>query len=339
MNISQKRIVTYWLYLGLILVGLMIIIGGITRLTNSGLSMVEWELIKGTIPPLNETQWQEKFTKYQQHPEYQKINPNMLLSEFKKIFFWEYLHRIWGRLIGLVFIIPFVIFWTKKWLHTTQKKQLVVLLGLGALQAFIGWFMVKSGLVDIPAVSHYRLATHLITAFGLMCYIYWLILSLNNIKREPNQRINQLSKWLISVLVIQIIYGAFVAGKDAGYSVPVDGGVFKKIFGYTTRIPNNFNLLENGLDIQAFHRIFAWVVFAISIIIYNKSKNTNLKTNGMLVFGLVITQISLGIATLLSRVQIHTAITHQFIAILLLLAVIRLTYLSSGESQLKEVKL
>ena len=333
MNISQKRIVTYWLYLGLILVGLMIIIGGITRLTNSGLSMVEWELIKGTIPPLNETEWQEKFTKYQQHPEYQEINPNMLLNEFKKIFFWEYLHRIWGRLIGLVFIIPFVIFWTKKWLNTTQKKQLVVLLGFGALQAFIGWFMVKSGLVDIPAVSHYRLAIHLITAFGLMCYIYWLILSLNNIKREPNQRINQLSKWLISVLVIQIIYGAFVAGKDAGYSVPVDGGVFKKIFGYTTRIPNNFNLLENGLDIQAFHRIFAWFVFAISIIIYNKSKNTNLRTNGMLVFGLVITQISLGIATLLSSVQIHTAITHQFIAILLLLSVIHLTYLSSEKFQ------
>ena len=333
MNISQKRIVTYWLYLGLILVGLMIIIGGITRLTNSGLSMVEWELIKGTIPPLNETQWQEKFTKYQQHPEYQEINPNMLLSEFKKIFFWEYLHRIWGRLIGLVFIIPFVIFWTKKWLNTTQKKQLVVLLGFGALQAFIGWFMVKSGLVDIPAVSHYRLATHLITAFALMCYIYWLILSFNNVKRELNQRINQLSKWLIGVLVIQIIYGAFVAGLKAGYLLPIDGGFFKSIFGYKVRSASDFSLLKNGFDIQAFHRIFAWVVFAISIIIYNKSKNTNLKTTGMLVFGLVITQISLGIATLLLRVQIHVATTHQFIAILLLLAVIRLTYLSSEKSQ------
>jgi len=333
MNTSQKRIVTYWLYLGLILVGLMIIIGGITRLTHSGLSMVEWKLIGGTIPPLNENQWQETFTKYQQFPEYKKINTGMSLSEFKAIFFWEYLHRLFGRLIGLIFIIPFLIFWTKKWLDNSQKKKLLILLGLGALQGFLGWFMVESGLVDIPAVSHYRLATHLLTAFTLMCYIYWLILSFNNIKREPNQRINRLSKWLISILVIQIIYGAFVAGLKAGYLIPLDGGFFKIIFGYTVRNDSDFSLLRNGFDIQAFHRIFAWVVFAISIIIYNKTKNTNLKTTGMLVLGLVITQISLGIATLLLRVQIHVATTHQFIAILILLVVVRLTYLSSGKSQ------
>ena len=333
MNTSQKRIVTYWLYLGLILVGLMIIIGGITRLTHSGLSMVEWKLIGGTIPPLNENQWQETFTKYQQFPEYKKINTGMSLSEFKAIFFWEYLHRLFGRLIGLIFIIPFLIFWTKKWLDNSQKKKLLILLGLGALQGFLGWFMVESGLVDIPAVSHYRLATHLLTAFTLMCYIYWLILSFNNVERQPNQIINRLSKWLISLLVIQIIYGAFVAGLKAGYLLPLEGGVFKSIIGYSLRSANDFSLLNNGFDIQAFHRLFAWVVLAISIIIYNKSKNTNLKTTGMLVFGLVITQISLGIATLLLRVQIHIATTHQFIAILLLLAVIRLTYLSSEKSQ------
>ena len=333
MNTSQKRVVISWLYLGLILVGIMIIIGGITRLTHSGLSMVEWKLIGGTIPPLNENQWQETFTKYQQFPEYKKINTGMSLSEFKAIFFWEYLHRLFGRLIGLIFIIPFLIFWTKKWLDNSQKKKLLILLGLGALQGFLGWFMVESGLVDIPAVSHYRLATHLLTAFTLMCYIYWLILSFNNVERQPNQIINRLSKWLISLLVIQIIYGAFVAGLKAGYLLPLEGGVFKSIIGYSLRSANDFSLLNNGFDIQAFHRIFAWVVFVISIIIYNKSKNTNLKTTGMLVFGLVITQISLGIATLLLRVQIHVATTHQFIAILLLLAVIRLTYLSSEKSQ------
>ena len=333
MNTSQKRIVTYWLYLGLILVGLMIIIGGITRLTHSGLSMVEWKLIGGTIPPLNENQWQETFTKYQQFPEYKKINTGMSLSEFKAIFFWEYLHRLFGRLIGLIFIIPFIIFWTKKWLDNSQKKKLIILLGLGALQGFLGWFMVESGLVDIPAVSHYRLATHLLTAFTLMCYIYWLTLSFNNVERQPNQIINRLSKWLISLLVIQIIYGAFVAGLKAGYLIPVKGGFFEIIFGYTLRSSNDFSLLENGFDIQAFHRIFAWVVLAMSIVIYNKSKKTKLRTTGMLVFGLVITQISLGIATLLLRVQIHVATTHQFIAILLLLAVIHLTYLSSEKSQ------
>ena len=333
MNTSQKRIVTYWLYLGLILVGLMIIIGGITRLTHSGLSMVEWKLIGGTIPPLNENQWQETFTKYQQFPEYKKINTGMSLSEFKAIFFWEYLHRLFGRLIGLIFIIPFIIFWTKKWLDNSQKKKLIILLGLGAFQGFLGWFMVESGLVDIPAVSHYRLATHLLTAFTLMCYIYWLTLSFNNVERYPNQIINRLSKWLIGLLVIQIVYGAFVAGLKAGYLIPIKGGFFEIIFGYTLRSSGDFSLLENGLDIQAFHRIFAWVVLAMSIVIYNKSKKTKLRTTGMLVFGLVITQISLGIATLLLRVQIHIATTHQFIAILLLLAVMRLTYLSSEKSQ------
>ena len=333
MNTSQKRIVTYWLYLGLVLVGLMIIIGGITRLTHSGLSMVEWKLIGGTIPPLNETQWQEKFAQYQQFPEYKKINNGMSLSEFKAIFFWEYLHRLFGRLIGLIFIIPFIIFWSKKWFDNSQKKKLTILLGLGALQGFLGWFMVKSGLVDVPAVSHYRLATHLLTAFTLMCYIYWLILRFNNVERQPNPIINRLSKWLISLLVIQIIYGAFVAGLKAGYLIPTEGGVLKMIFGYTIRNGGDFSLLKNGFDVQAFHRIFAWVVFAISIIIYNKSKNTNLKTNGTLVIGLVITQISLGIATLILRVQINVATTHQFIAILLLLAVFHLTYLSSEKSQ------
>ena len=312
----------------------MIIIGGITRLTHSGLSMVEWKLIGGTIPPLNETQWQETFTKYQQFPEYKKINTGMSLIEFKAIFFWEYLHRLFGRIIGLIFIIPFIIFWTKKWLDNSQKKKLIILLLLGALQGFLGWFMVESGLVNIPAVSHYRLAIHLLTAFTLMCYIYWLTLSFNNVKRQPNQIINRLSKLLVSILVIQIIYGAFVAGLKAGYLVPIDGGIFKTIFGYKLRHAGDFSLLENGFDIQAFHRIFAWFVLAMSIIIYNKSKNTKLKNTGMLVFGLVITQISLGITTLLLRVQIHIATTHQFIAILLLLAVIHLIYLSSEKSQL-----
>ena len=334
MNTQQKRITTTWLYSGLVLIALMIIIGGITRLTHSGLSMVEWKLIGGAIPPLNETQWQETFAKYQQFPEYQKINTGMSLHEFKSIFFWEYLHRLLGRLIGLVFIIPFIVFWTKKWFNPKQKNQLLILLGLGALQGFLGWFMVKSGLVDVPAVSHYRLAIHLVTAFGLMCYIYWLVLIFNEVERKPNKTINKLSKWLIATLVIQIIYGAFVAGLKAGYLLPQGGSFFESVFGYTIRKTSDFSLINNGIDIQAFHRFFAWLVFTISLITYNKTKKTTLKNAGNLVLALVITQIILGISTLLLRVQIHTATTHQFIAIILLLAVVRLTYLSSGKSQL-----
>ena len=294
--------------------------------------MVEWKLIGGTIPPLNDIQWQETFEKYQQFPEYQKINTGMNLSEFKSIFFWEYLHRLLGRLIGLVFIIPFLIFWNKKWFNYKQKKQLLILLGLGALQGFLGWFMVKSGLVDMPAVSHYRLAIHLITAFGLMCYIYWLVLSFNGVEKTPNNNINKLSKWFIVVLTIQIIYGAFVAGLKAGYLLPKSGSILEAIFGYTIRNNADFSLLNNSFDIQAFHRLFAWVIFSISIIIYNKAKTTTLANVGNKMFFLVITQIILGIITLILKVPIHAAITHQFIAILLLLSAVHLTYLSSKRS-------
>ena len=334
MKTTQKKIIRNWLYSGLFLTALMVIIGGATRLTHSGLSMVEWKLIGGAIPPLNNVQWQATFEKYQQFPEYQKINTTMQLAEFKVIFFWEYLHRLLGRLIGLVFIIPFVIFWIKKWLNPKQKKQLLILLGLGALQGFLGWFMVKSGLVDVPAVSHFRLATHLITAFGLMCYIYWLILSFTKIETSTNKPINKLSQYLIITLLIQIIYGAFVAGLKAGYLIPLNGGVLESVFGYNFRNNNDFNLLNNGFDIQAFHRLFAWAVFAITLIIFNKTRKTTLAKAGNWIVGLTIFQIILGISTLLLSVQIHTAITHQFIAIILLLSAFRLTYLSSEKSQL-----
>lgn len=333
MNTTQKRIVTIWLYSGLILVALMVIIGGITRLTHSGLSMVEWKLIGGAIPPLNDAQWHDTFDKYKQFPEYQKINKGITLDAFKSIFFWEYIHRLLGRLIGLAFIIPFIIFWSKKWFNSLQKKQLLILLGLGALQGFLGWFMVKSGLVDVPAVSHFRLAIHLVTAFVLMCYIYWLTLSFNTVSKYKNRSINSFSKWFIAALMVQIIYGAFVAGLKAGYLLPIDSGLLQKIFGYSMRNATDFSLLNNPYDIQAFHRLFAWIVGVLAFILYNKTRKTQLASAGNLILILVITQITLGIATLLLRVQLHTAITHQFIAIVLLLAAVRLTYLSSENAQ------
>jgi heme a synthase len=334
MKTTQQKVIKNWLYSGLFLVALMVIIGGITRLTNSGLSMVEWRLIAGAIPPLNNLEWQETFEKYQQFPEYQKINIGMKLAEFKVIFFWEYLHRLLGRLIGLVFIIPFILFWIYNWINPKQIKQLLILLSFGALQGFLGWFMVKSGLTDIPAVSHFRLAIHLLTAFGIMSYIYWLILNFTEVKKKPNKTINRLSQYLMTSLLIQIIYGALVAGLKAGYLLSVNGGVLKNIFGYSFRNTNDFSLLNNGFDIQAFHRLFAWMIFAITLIIFNKTRKTNLMTAGTLVLVLTIIQIILGVSTLLLKIQIHTAITHQFIAILLLLSAVRLTYLSSEKSLL-----
>ena len=333
MKTSQKKWVTTWLYTGLILVAFMVVIGGITRLTHSGLSMVEWKLIGGAIPPLHEIEWEETFAKYQQFPEYQKINKGMSLSEFKSIFFWEYLHRVLGRLIGMVFIIPFVIFWFKKWFNNQQKKQLLILLALGALQGFLGWFMVKSGLADRPSVSHYRLAIHLVAAFTVMCYIYWLILSFNKVKKYSDHIIHKWNNWLIGALLIQIIYGAFVAGLKAGYFLQTNDSYLKNVIGYNFRNNNDVDFFNNPIDIQFFHRAFAWVVFILAIIIYKKTRKSNLTKVGTTVLGLVLLQIALGITTLLLRVQISLAITHQFIAIVLLLSAVRLSYLS-GKNQI-----
>jgi cytochrome c oxidase assembly protein subunit 15 len=329
MKTKQIKYLTIWLYSGLVLIALMVIIGGITRLTQSGLSMVEWKLIRGIIPPLNDVEWQETFAKYQQFPEYQKINSGMKLAEFKMIFFWEYIHRLIGRLIGLVFIFPFAFFWMKKWLNQKQKKQLLLLLFLGGFQGFLGWFMVKSGLVDRPHVSHFRLAIHLLSAFGLMCYIYWLILSFNKVSKKENTQIHKLSWWFIVVLIIQIIYGAFVAGLKAGYFLEINDGVVKQIAGYNFRNLNDFDLLYNAIDIQAFHRIFAWIVFILALFIYKKARNTNLKTISTILLSLVLFQIVLGITTLLSRVHLQTAVLHQLVAIIVLLSAVRLNYLSS----------
>ena len=333
MKSSEKKIIINWLYCGLLLVALMIVIGGITRLTHSGLSMVEWNLISGAIPPLNDLEWKESFKKYQQFPEFKKINSSMVLSEFKVIFFWEYIHRLLGRLIGLFFIIPLIIFWVKKWINQKQKKQLIILLSLGSLQAFLGWYMVKSGLVDIPAVSHFRLAIHLFTAFVLMCYIYWLILDFSNTVKKTSKSINRFSKYLIVALFIQIIYGAFVAGLKAGYSLN-GNWVIQNIFGYSLNKENTFDLLNSSNDIQAFHRFFAWIIFGITIAFFNKTRKTHLNKEGLVVIGLTLLQIVLGISTLLLRVQIHLAVIHQLTAIILLLSVIKITYLSNEKTQL-----
>ena len=333
MNTQQKNVISLWLYSGLFLVVAMVLIGGITRLTHSGLSMVEWKLIGGAIPPLNETQWQDVFSKYQQFPEYQKINTDMSLSEFKAIFFWEYLHRLLGRLIGVVFIIPFLWFWKKNWLDSKLKKQLIFLLLLGSLQGFLGWFMVKSGLVDVPAVSHFRLAIHLITAFALIVYIYWLIIEIRQKEKFPNSQINKLSKGFIVLLVIQIIYGAFTAGLKAGYLLPKGTGITESLFGYTLRNSSDFNLLNNGFDIQAFHRLFAWFVFFFAIYIWKKAKDTFLQKATLVLVAIISLQIVLGIITLLFEVPIFFAVAHQLVAVLVLLATTGLIFLSSENSQ------
>src|SRR6056300_46202 len=175
---KDNKKVIYWLLTGCLLIFIMVVVGGITRLTHSGLSISNYKLISGTIPPMNEIEWQEAFDLYKQYPEYQKLNNHFDLQDFKDIYFWEWLHRVIGRLIGVVFFLPFLYFLITKQLTKPTIKKATILLGLGAFQGFLGWYMVKSGLVDNPDVSHYRLAAHLTTAFITFAYTFWVALDL-----------------------------------------------------------------------------------------------------------------------------------------------------------------
>src|SRR5690606_35074911 len=191
--------------------------GGLTRLTNSGLSMVEWNMFMGSIPPMNEAEWQETFDKYKQYPEYQKVNFHFSVDEFKKIFLWEYTHRFLGRFIGLVFIVPFLWFLFRGKLWPSLTFKLVIILILGGFQGFLGWYMVESGLISNPDVSHYRLAAHLITAFLTFAYTFWVALDLLYPNNKNKQKGMGFWIWLLLfLLIIQIVYGAFVAGLNAG---------------------------------------------------------------------------------------------------------------------------
>ena len=215
---KDNKKVIYWLLSGCALIFVMVVVGGVTRLTHSGLSISNYKLISGTIPPMNDVEWQAAFNLYKQYPEYQKLNSHFTLQDFKDIYFWEWLHRVIGRFIGIVFFIPFLYFLITKQLSKPTIKKSIILLGLGAFQGFLGWYMVKSGLVDNPDVSHYRLAAHLTTAFITFAYTYWVTLDLKYpSKKTINIKLRNLIRFSLAILLLQIIYGAFVAGLDAGF--------------------------------------------------------------------------------------------------------------------------
>ena len=206
--------------IGAIMVFMMVAIGGITRLTHSGLSMTNWHLIVGSIPPLNDQEWQLSFEAYKNFPEYKELNYGFTLEDYKSIFWWEYLHRLLGRVLGIVFLIPFLFFMVKGWLQAKLRNQLLVVFILGAFQAFLGWFMVKSGLVDMPRVSHFRLAAHLVTAFISCLYILWIIFEINYPKTMVNTPVFPFRRHILLLILLtflQVIYGAFVAGLQAGF--------------------------------------------------------------------------------------------------------------------------
>tara|TARA_B100000945_G_scaffold296743_1_gene275255 strand:- start:1986 stop:3002 length:1017 start_codon:yes stop_codon:yes gene_type:complete len=314
-----------WLLIGCGMIFAMVIIGGITRLTGSGLSMVDWNLFMGVVPPLNEVEWQKTFNDYKKYPEYQLVNYNITLSEFKNIFYWEYVHRILGRLIGLVFIIPYMFFLFKKRFNTELVFQTTILLLMGAAQGFFGWWMVKSGLVDKPDVSHYRLAVHLITAFLTFAYTFWITLHLIYPKKlQYNQLLYKLSKVLFFIIIVQIIYGAFVAGLNAGkvYNTwPKMNGewIAESVYALS---PFWKNFTEGIAGVQFIHRVLPIIIILTAIYMYYKWKNQETykmeKMAFIMLFSIISIQVIIGIFTLIKAAPIMLALAHQICAFIML---------------------
>ena len=330
---KKNKSVIYWLLSGCVLLFIMVMVGGITRLTNSGLSMTDWHLVTDTFPPTTEEAWDEAFEEYKKFPEYQKINIHydFTMDDYKFIYFWEWFHRFIGRIIGIVFILPFAYFLITKKLDTSTIKKCIVLLFMGGFQGFLGWFMVKSGLVDHPDVSHYRLALHLTFAFITFAYTLWVALDL--IFPNRNEIFAPLRKWAriaLVFLIIQIVYGGFVAGMNAGMihnHWPLMSE--EKIIHETvwTEQPTLFkNLTEGKSGVQFVHRTLAYVVVGLMLFLYFKSRKYNLNnlqqkavTTLVLFVGL---QFLLGIFTLIYQVPLWLGLAHQMMAFLLLSAMV-----------------
>ncbi len=324
---KENKQVVYWLFSGCLLIFIMVLVGGVTRLTHSGLSISDYNLITGTIPPLNNEEWLEAFDLYKQYPEYQKINIHFTLSDFKSIYFWEWLHRFIGRLIGMVFIVPFLYFLIRKKLDGPTIKKSLILLLLGAFQGFLGWYMVKSGLVNRPDVSHYRLAAHLTTAFLTFAYSLWVALDLiYPQKKTIIKELRNLVRITFVLLIIQIIWGAFVAGLDAGFihnhwPFMSEGKLMHKTV-YLEHRPLIKNFIEGKSGVQFVHRYLAYIVVGLILFIsFKASKNhtSTLQKKGIrsLVL-LVLLQFVLGVFTLISAVPLWLGLAHQVVGFLLL---------------------
>ena len=324
----------FWLIFCLLLVFLIIIIGGLTRLTNSGLSITEWEIFKGVIPPLSLQSWEVYFDQYKKIPQYKILNQNMNLNEFKIIFYWEYFHRILARLIGLFFFIPLVYFYFSKKININYIRICYLVMFLILLQGFVGWYMVESGLFENVSVSHYRLSIHLFIAIIIISSIFWLILNFNENKNKTFFNFNKSSIFfliLIFLIFIQIILGAFVSGLDAGRIYQTWPLMNNSYF------PDDVNLnklnelidLNNQSIVQFYHRNLAYLiamyVFILSIYIYKKNLKLLFKPMKILL-AILSLQIILGILTLILGLNIYIASTHQISSVLLVFSVINLYY-------------
>jgi cytochrome c oxidase assembly protein subunit 15 len=325
-QIAAHSYVRLWLYAICILIFAMVIVGGATRLTDSGLSITEWKPILGIIPPLTDADWLSAFTLYKEIPEYKVINRGMSLEEFKFIYWWEWSHRFLGRFIGIAFFVPFAFFWATGRIEKRLKPGLIILFLIGALQGFIGWYMVMSGLSERVDVSQYRLALHLGLAVALFAAIFWMALGIG-------KRTRQISDWagwgalmLFAMIFVQIILGAFVAGMDAGQGYStwplMEGSLVPD--GVLSMQPVWRNFFENAMTVQFTHRIMAYLVVILAAIHIFRTLQNFREGPFMMSAGLVglavLVQVALGIWTLLARVPIELGLLHQGGAIVLLAA-------------------
>ena len=329
-RIMQKPI-AIWLLICCALVFAMVVVGGVTRLTDSGLSIVEWQPIVGTMPPITQADWDVLLEKYRATPQYQQVNKGMSVDEFKSIFWWEYFHRVLGRLIGLVFFVPFVYFLIRKQINRSLGIKLTGIFILGGLQGFMGWYMVMSGRVNDPHVSQYRLTAHLGLAFVIFATMLWVALGvLSPVSAEAGNdklvRLRRFAYGLSSLIFIMVLSGGFVAGIRAGLTY----NTFPLMNGYLIP-PDLFvlepwyrNFFDNMTTVQFDHRLIAWTLAFLVPLFWYQSRQVNLSATTRLACNLFLLmlaiQISLGIATLLHVVPIPLAASHQGGAVLLFAA-------------------
>jgi cytochrome c oxidase assembly protein subunit 15 len=318
---TPNKIIASWLFLLCGMVFVMVIIGGLTRLTHSGLSMVDWRPLTGWLPPMSANEWQAVFNLYKGSPEFEKINYDMTVESFKSIFWLEFVHRLWGRIMGIVFLLPIIVFAMKGWITRHLWPRLLVIFLLAVFQGALGWYMVKSGLIDNPDVSQYRLAAHFSAAVVIYGYMFWIALSLIETRQMP---LRDFRSWLSIVAIftsiwifITMLSGGFVAGLDAGLvynTFPLmDGHLVPE--GLWSMSPGYINFFENITTVQFNHRILAEMTLILVTSTWWIARKNNLPMVSArafdVLFGMVLVQVTLGVSTLMFVVPIALASLHQ----------------------------
>ncbi len=330
--------VAIWLFAMCALVALMVIVGGATRLTDSGLSITEWRPVTGAVPPFSEADWLAEFEKYKTIPEYEQVNWGMSLAEFKQIYWWEWGHRFLGRIIGIAFLIPLIAFAVTRRIDKSLAIKLFGIFILGGMQGALGWWMVSSGLTERVDVSQYRLAAHLSLAVALYAAMFWLALDLVSTRRGGAPKLRRLTVCFAFAVYLQMILGAFVAGLRAGRvfnTWPLMNGKFIPD-GYFDGAPALNHLFETAAAVQFNHRIGAYLLAAFAVFVFVQSRRTILDGRAKLVLGVVLAQIVLGVWTVVAGTPIALGLAHQGGALLVLSAALYLAHGSMTSIEMTE---